>query len=78
MKKFFKFLLFIIIFSTCSFDNKTGIWNDSKYIQKDQELAKEAIKNLNKNKKFKIKYAFIKKKIDYEVIDPKKRKTNQT
>ena len=67
MKKFFKFLLFIIILHSCSLDNKTGIWNDSKYIQKVKKIESKDIKNLNKNKKFKIKCAFIKKKIDYEV-----------
>ena len=67
MKKFFKFLLFIIILHSCSLDNKTGIWNDSKYIQKVKKIESKDIKNLNKNKKFKIKCAFIKKKIDYEI-----------
>ena len=66
MKKFLKFLLVVLILHSCSFDNKTGIWDDSKQIKKVKKNESKDIGNLKKNKKFKIKCAFIKKKLDYE------------
>ena len=34
MKRLFSFLFFIIFLSSCSFDNKTGIWKDSSDLEK--------------------------------------------
>ena len=43
MKKLFSFLFFIIFLSSCSFDNKTGIWKDSSDLEK---IKKKHTKNI--------------------------------
>ena len=42
MKRLFSFLFFIIFLSSCSFDNKTGIWKDSSDLEK---IKKKHTKN---------------------------------
>jgi len=65
MKKLFKFLSFIIILQGCSFDNKTGIWNDGNKIKKVKKNDSKDITTLKKNKKFRLKCTFILNKDDY-------------
>ena len=65
MKKLFKFLSFIIILQGCSFDNKTGIWNDGNKVQKVKKNESKDITTLEKNKKFKLRCVFILNKEDY-------------
>ena len=35
--KFYLILLFLFFFQACSFDNKTGIWNNVNEISKDKK-----------------------------------------
>ena len=65
MKKLFKFLSFILILQGCSFDNKTGIWNDGNKVQKVKKSESKDIKTLEKNNKFKLKCILILSKEDY-------------
>ncbi|MDA9624555.1 PQQ-like beta-propeller repeat protein, partial [Pelagibacteraceae bacterium] len=58
-------LSFILIIQGCSFDNKTGIWTDGNKVQKVKKNESKDITTLEKNKKFKLKCAFILSKEDY-------------
>ena len=39
-------VLAVLIFSSCSFDNKTGIWKDASDISVDNKQSKSISKNL--------------------------------
>ncbi len=52
MKKIIVFLIFFLIFSNCSFDNKTGIWKDASKLEKKE-----------KKKDSKLESVFLKDKI---------------
>ena len=41
-------LFFLIFITSCSFDNKTGIWNDQKNITKTENFSE--LKSLEANK----------------------------
>ena len=58
MKNIFLFF-FIIFISSCSFDNKTGIWNDQKNITKTENFSE--LKSLEVNKKNDIRRSIVKK-----------------
>lgn len=66
MKKIFCFLFLSLILNNCSFDNKTGIWNDSEKIVKKSSNKEKDISELENNKDFKFKCLFKKQKEDFE------------
>ena len=66
MKKIFCFLFLSLILNNCSFDNKTGIWNDSEKIVKKSNKKEKDISELENNKDFKFKCLFKKQKEDFE------------
>ena len=53
------FLSILIIFTSCSFDNKTGIWNDQKTVVIPEQFSK--LKSLEDNKKQDLKTSISKK-----------------
>ena len=57
MRNIFLFL-FIILISSCSFDNKTGIWNDQKNITITENFSE--LKSLKANKKNDLKKSIVK------------------
>ena len=68
MKKTINFLLIFILFSNCSFDNKTGIWTDTskKQVNNPEDPKSKDIGKLTKNRKFKLSCAFIKSQEEFE------------
>ena len=58
MKNIFLFF-FIILITSCSFDNKTGIWNDQKNITTTENFSE--LKSLEANKKNDIRKSIVKK-----------------
>jgi len=58
-------LFLLLIFNHCSFDNKSGIWKDASIVEVDEENTNKDIKDLEKNKKFKLSCLFIKDKSNY-------------
>ena len=58
MKNIF-LLVFTILITSCSFDNKTGIWNDQKNITTTENFSE--LKSLEVNKKNDIRRSIIKK-----------------
>ena len=58
MKNIFLFF-FTILITSCSFDNKTGIWNDQKNITTTENFSE--LKSLEANKKNDIRRSIVKK-----------------
>jgi len=54
-------LFFFLLFTNCSFDNKTGIWDGGDLINKNKSEKKD-ISKLNKNKRFKFTCVLVKTK----------------
>ena len=52
-------LFFLIFITSCSFDNKTGIWNDQKNITKTENFSE--LKSLDINKKSNLRRSIVKK-----------------
>ena len=52
MSKTLRFLLFFLLISSCSLDNKSGIWTNSDKVKTDEDLIVEELfqeeKKLNK------------------------------
>ncbi len=65
MKSIGSFLIFILILSSCSFDNKSGIWNEDSKIKKQAE---------NKEKKRNLKNVFAENNIFEKQINVKNEK----
>ena len=59
MYRFICSIILIISLNNCSFDNKTGIWNDQKNITKTENFSE--LKSLDINKKSNLRRSIVKK-----------------
>ena len=62
--KLFYVLIILFFFNGCSFDNKSGIWNNNNFSDEENKLFKDfsevsiSRNNFNKNNQFKKNYSF--------------------
>ena len=72
MKKIY-IVFFSIIFFGCSFDNKSGIWeNENKVLKKNNELFRE-FKKISISTNILEKNINLKKKFEFNLSNPKTR-----
>ena len=65
--KFFYFLIILVIFQNCSFDDKTGIWKNENNVSNSKENSLKDFKTLSLSKKLFDTEIPLKKKFKFQL-----------